>query len=84
MALLSELASRAALALANARLYQQAQRAEALAERAHQRVRTILESVPQISWVHTVNGGVEFLSRQWFEYTGLVPTVRESQISTVC
>jgi PAS domain S-box-containing protein len=41
-----------------------------------QRLRLILDAVPQIMWVTDAQGRNEFFNRQWLDYTGLSCTAR--------
>ncbi|HZH76659.1 MAG TPA: ATP-binding protein [Archangium sp.] len=42
--------------------------------RARQEVTRVLDSVPQIIWMTNAQGDIQFLSRQWLEFTGLDPS----------
>ncbi|MEJ7930823.1 ATP-binding protein [Ramlibacter sp. AN1015] len=57
------LASRAAAAIENARLYDQVVRSE-------ERFRMMADSVPQVVWITDAQGNSEFFNRQWTLYTG--------------
>lgn len=42
--------------------------------RARQEVTRVLDAVPQIVWITDAQGDLQFLSRQWHEFTGLDPS----------
>jgi PAS domain S-box-containing protein len=63
LSLVQALADRAAIAIENARLYEDVARSE-------ERFRLMADSVPQIVWITDGAGNVEFYNRQWMEYTG--------------
>ncbi|WP_309894249.1 PAS domain-containing protein [Archangium sp.] len=42
--------------------------------RARQEVTRLLDAVPQIVWIANAQGELQFLSRQWHEFTGLDPS----------
>ncbi len=72
-----ELASRAALAIENARLYRLSENeilerervTNALAE-SEQQFRTLAESIPQLAWMANADGYIFWYNKQWYEYTG--------------
>ncbi len=47
-------------------------RTKALAE-SEGRFRSMMETLPQISWTNTVKGEVVFYNQRWYDYTGLTP-----------
>ncbi len=61
--LVQALADRAASAIENARLYEDAARSE-------ERFRLMADSVPQIVWITDHKGRIEFFNRQWLLHTG--------------
>lgn len=76
--LASGIASQAAIAIDNARLYQQAKADLAARERAQEalrqsegRYRTLLETIPQLVWTADVKGRCDYVNQQWCDYTGL-------------
>jgi|GEM_PF-3213317 len=75
--LLEGLAFQLALAIQNARLYQQAQqeiaerrRAEEVANLAQEQFRKLLDAMPQIAWARAETGEIDYINRQLIEYTG--------------
>lgn len=40
-------------------------------QESEKRLRNIMDTIPQIAWTSTPDGGVNFYNRRWFEYTGL-------------
>ncbi len=67
----SSLASQAAVAMDNARLYAHARRESALAAASERRYRFATESIPQMVWTTDHRGYHEYFNRQWCDYTGL-------------
>jgi PAS domain S-box-containing protein len=45
-------------------------RTEELRE-SEKRLQNIMDTIPQIAWTSTPDGGVNFYNKRWFEYTGL-------------
>src|SRR4029079_7380340 len=72
--LAEEVASRAALAVANARLFGQARRTAAALATSEERHRTLTEALPQLVWQSRPDGQVDYFNRQWSAYTGLPAT----------
>jgi PAS domain S-box-containing protein len=46
-------------------------RTKELAE-SENRFRNMMETIPQIAWTNTVDGGVTFYNKRWYDYTGLM------------
>ncbi len=40
-------------------------------QESEKRLQNIMDTIPQIAWTSTRDGGVNFYNRRWFEYTGL-------------
>jgi two-component system CheB/CheR fusion protein len=40
-------------------------------QESEKRLRNIMDTIPQIAWTSTRDGGVNFYNKRWFEYTGL-------------
>lgn len=40
-------------------------------EKSEKRFRTLLNSIPQMTWTNLPDGPVDFFSQRWYEYTGL-------------
>ncbi len=77
VALVEELARRAAVAVDNARLFEQAQqeiaeRRQAERERAgsEERFRALADNIAQLAWMADASGAIFWYNRRWFEYTG--------------
>ncbi|PRY08853.1 PAS domain S-box-containing protein [Pontibacter ummariensis] len=68
--LVSNIARQAAVAIDNARLFEAKQQAE-------QRVRLVIESIPQMAWTSLPDGALDFFNKRWQEYTG--QSVEESR-----
>jgi PAS domain S-box-containing protein len=65
------LCSQAALAMENARLYQEAKREHEAARESEMRYRFVCDMMPQMVWMTRSDGFHEFYNKQWFDYTGL-------------
>ncbi|MBI2764392.1 MAG: PAS domain-containing protein [Chloroflexi bacterium] len=77
-ALAEEIASRAALAVANARLFAERVRTAEALRTSDARYRALIDAVPQIVWVTGIDGVADFYNRRWEEVTGLDPTDLEA------
>ncbi|APR77913.1 Signal transduction histidine kinase CheA [Minicystis rosea] len=64
IALLTLLASQAAISLENARLYAEVNRSEG-------RLARIIDTIPTLAWSARPDGSAMFFNRQWLDYTGL-------------
>ncbi|MDC0718091.1 AAA family ATPase [Nannocystis bainbridge] len=64
IAVLTLLASQAAISLENARLYAEAGRSE-------DRLTRIIDTIPTLAWSARPDGAAMFFNRQWLDYTGL-------------
>lgn len=62
--LLAGIASEAAIALDNARLYREVTKSES-------HFRKLADAMPQIVWTARGNGEVDYFNNRWYEYTGL-------------
>lgn len=62
--LTSGMASQAAVAIDNARLYQQLRAGE-------EQYRFLAESIPQMVWTTTAEGALDYCNRRWCDYTGM-------------
>ncbi|MGB3586578.1 MAG: PAS domain-containing protein [Tunicatimonas sp.] len=40
-------------------------------EKSEKRFRTLLNSIPQMTWTNLPDGSVDFFSQRWYDYTGL-------------
>jgi len=40
-------------------------------QESEKRLQNIMDTIPQIAWTSTPDGGVNFYNKRWFEYTGL-------------
>lgn len=69
-AVLTLLASQAAISLENARLYAERQRAEETVRQSEKQLRDVIETVPAIVWTALPDGSNVFANRGWAEYTG--------------
>lgn len=70
LAFAQEIARRAATPIDNARLYAEGKEARDRAEAAETRFRSLAEAIPQIVWAMNGDGGQDYLSPKWHEYTG--------------
>ncbi len=70
LAFAEELALRAAFAIENALLYQEAQQQRRTAQEAETRLQILTDAIPQIVWAMTSDGEYEYLSPRWYDYTG--------------
>lgn len=70
-ALLGGIASQAAVAIDNSRLYRLAQEEAQERRDAEARYRTLTDTMPQLVWTCLPDGMCNHLSRQWLDYTGL-------------
>ncbi|PCC71565.1 PAS domain S-box-containing protein [Nannocystis exedens] len=64
IAVLTVLASQAAISLENARLYAEVGRSEG-------RLTRIVDTIPTLAWSARPDGAATFFNRQWLDYTGL-------------
>jgi PAS domain S-box-containing protein len=71
--MIEELAARASLAIKNSQLYTQSK------EQAN-RFKTLLESIPQMTWTHLPTGEINFYNQQWYDYTGLTREEKRADI----
>jgi PAS domain S-box-containing protein len=78
--LVAGLAAQAAVAIDNARLYQELQEADrrkgellASLRDSEERFRTMAESIPQLAWMARPDGTIYWYNRRWHEYTGTTP-----------
>ncbi len=67
--LVSGIATQAAIAIDNARLYEEARESEG-------RFRAMAENIPQLAWMARPDGHIYWYNRRWYEFTG---TNAESQ-----
>ena len=51
----------------------QRKRAEARLSRSEQRLRTILDSIPQLAWMTDADGRIQWYNKRWYDFTGLTP-----------
>lgn len=58
-----DFAARLSLALENARLFEASRHAE-------ERLRAVVENLPQLAWTASTDGTIDFYNQRWFEYTG--------------
>jgi PAS domain S-box-containing protein len=70
--LISAFADQAAIALDNAERVRRLGDEEAL-RRSEQRLRTLADSMPQLSWTAQPDGSITWYNRRWYEYTGTTP-----------
>lgn len=75
--LLEGLAAQVAIAVDNARLFEQVQRERIKAEQSEQNYRLLSEAIPQMVWSTRPDGWVEYFNQRWYEYTGLTPAESE-------
>ncbi|MBS1523308.1 MAG: CHASE3 domain-containing protein [Bacteroidetes bacterium] len=40
-------------------------------QESEKQLRNVMDTIPQIAWTSTPDGGVNFYNKRWFEYTGL-------------
>ncbi len=66
----SALASQAALALENARLYERARREQIAAAQSELRYRFVTDMMPQIVWTARADGHHEYYNQRWYDFTG--------------
>lgn len=71
--LVEHLATQAAVAMDNARLFEMVQQERALARSNEQDYQFLAESIPQMVWVANAEGAITYLNHQWTEYTGQEP-----------
>ncbi|WP_438024890.1 AAA family ATPase [Sorangium sp. So ce233] len=72
IAVLTLLASQAAISLENARLYAEVGRSEG-------RLTRIIDTIPTLAWSARPDGSATFFNRQWLDYTGLSLTEAQAQ-----
>ncbi|WAS94577.1 AAA family ATPase [Nannocystis punicea] len=72
IAVLTLLASQAAISLENARLYAEVGRSEG-------RLTRIIDTIPTLAWSARPDGSAMFFNRQWLDYTGLSLTEAQAQ-----
>jgi PAS domain S-box-containing protein len=65
------LASQAAVAMDNARLFEAVSRERANAKASEEQYRFLAESIPQIVWTADAAGKSDYFNQRWYEYTGL-------------
>ncbi|HEY0074029.1 MAG TPA: PAS domain-containing protein [Abditibacteriaceae bacterium] len=68
--LVEHLATQAAVAVDNARLFEMVQREQALAKANEQDYKFLAESIPQIVWVSDASGALVYLNQRWCDFTG--------------
>jgi PAS domain S-box-containing protein len=64
------LAAQTAVAIDNARLFQDAERARAQAEESERYYRLLANTLPQMVWTTLSDGNVDYVNHGWSEYTG--------------
>jgi len=62
----------AELAKAHERLAEREREAQRRASSSEEQFRSLVETMPQLSWISTPNGDTTFRNKRWQEYTGLV------------
>ncbi|MCA1630501.1 MAG: PAS domain S-box protein [Acidobacteria bacterium] len=65
------LASQAAVAMDNARLFEAVSRERANAKASEEQYRFLAESIPQIVWTADAAGKADYYNQRWYDYTGL-------------
>ncbi len=71
--LVEHLATQAAVAMDNARLFEMVQQERAVARANEQDYQFLAESIPQIVWVANAGGSVSYFNQRWNQYTGQQP-----------
>lgn len=66
-------AAQTAVAMDNARLYEQARRERSRAEESEKHYRFMAEMMPQIVWTAGPDGRTDYVNERWTEYVGLGP-----------
>ncbi len=51
----------------------QRRRAEARLKRSEQRLRTIVDAIPQLAWMTDAEGAIQWYNRRWYDFTGMAP-----------
>lgn len=69
--LIAGVAAQAAVALDNARLYNETRVAEKKLRDSEQHYRLLTEAIPPIVWTADTDGGIDFCNQRWFDYSGL-------------
>ena len=69
--LLEVLASQAAIALENSRLYDEIQQAEDALRRSEQQLRDVIETMPVMAFTAMPDGTTDFINRRFSDFTGL-------------
>ncbi len=70
---------------ARARQYQQREQFEALLKsesalrESEERLRSMIDSMPQLAWMATAGGTVHWFNRRWYEYTGATQAEMEDE-----
>ena len=65
------IAAQAAVALDNARMFEELRRSVDVSEASERRFRKIADSMPQIVWMSNPEGEADYFNHRWYEYTGL-------------
>ena len=68
---LEVLASQAAIALENSRLYHEIEQAEEAVRRSEKQLRDVIETMPAMAFTVRPDGSTEFVNRRFTEYAGL-------------
>ncbi len=66
----AEFARLAAIAVDNARLFENESSARARAEASEQSFRIFIDNLPGLAWMARPDGYIDFYNRRWYEYTG--------------
>lgn len=72
LSVLQLLASQAAISIENAQLFSDIQAAKDHARRAGDELRLSFDLIPTLAWRAASDGAVEFVNKQWHDYTGIV------------
>ncbi|MDQ3297076.1 MAG: PAS domain S-box protein [Myxococcota bacterium] len=72
-----EFARLAAIAVDNARLFENESEARARAEASEQSFRTFVDNLPELAWMALPDGYIDFYNRRWYAFTGT--TLEEMQ-----
>lgn len=68
--LVEGIASQAAIAMGNAKLFEKQQQIQQRLQQSEHRFRTIADSTPVMIWITRPDGKCVYLNKQWYDYTG--------------
>ena len=69
-ALVLALASQAAVAMDNSRLFAALEKERAQAQDASRQYQFVAEIIPQLVWTNDASGALDYVNHRWTDYTG--------------